>query len=62
MSEKLLLTVEEVGRLTGLGRTLLYEKLKSGELRSVTIGRCRRVPRAAVQEFIARLEAEQLGT
>lgn len=61
MSEKLLLTVEEVGRLTGLGRTLLYEKLKSGELRSVTIGRCRRVPRGAVEEFIAALEAEQVG-
>lgn len=61
MSEKLLLTVEEVGRLTGLGRTLLYEKLKSGELRSVTVGRCRRVTRAAVDEFIAALEAEQAG-
>lgn len=61
MDQKLLLTVEEVGRLTGLGRTLLYEKLKSGELRSVTIGRCRRISRGAVEEFIATLEEVQAG-
>ena len=55
--DKLLLTVEEVGHLTGLGRTLLYEKLKSGELRSVTIGRSRRISKAAIEDFVRRLEA-----
>jgi excisionase family DNA binding protein len=57
--EKVLLTVDEVGQLTGLGRTLLYQKPRSGELRSINVGRCRRVSRAAIDEFVARLEHEQ---
>ena len=55
----LLLRVEEVSRLLGLGTTKTRALLASGELRAVHGGRAVRVPRAAVVEFIERrLQAE----
>ncbi len=56
--EQQLFTVEEARTITRLGRSMLYEKLRSGELRSVTIGRSRRIPRAAIEDFVRRLEQE----
>jgi excisionase family DNA binding protein len=43
----------------GIGRSLLYEMIMGGQIRSVSIGRARRVPVTAIQEFVERLEAEQ---
>ena len=51
-SEKMLLCVEEVGSLLGVGRTKMYQLIWSGEIDSVTIGRSRKIPRAAVQAYI----------
>jgi excisionase family DNA binding protein len=48
----LLLRPEEAARLLAIGRSKLYELLASGELASVRIGRLRRVPLRAVEEFI----------
>ncbi len=56
--ERLLLRVDEVAQRLALGRTKTYDLLAAGELRSVCIGRTRRVSVAALEEFIARL-AEQ---
>jgi excisionase family DNA binding protein len=53
----MLLTIKEVERTLSLGRTQVYKLINSGELRSITIGRCRRIPRQAVAEFVAKLEA-----
>lgn len=53
----LLLTVVEAARLLGVGRSTTYELLAAGELESVHIGRCRRVPVAAVEDFVATLRA-----
>ncbi|MGW5376233.1 helix-turn-helix domain-containing protein [Nocardia sp. NPDC003999] len=39
----------------GIGRSLLYELMDSGDLRSVKIGRRRLVPESALAEFIDRL-------
>ena len=58
-SEKLLLTVEEAAALLNLGRTSVFALIKSGALRSVRIGRSRRVPQEAVRDYTARLAAEQ---
>jgi len=58
-SEKLLLTVEEAAALLSLGRTSVFGLIKSGALRSVRIGRSRRVPREAVRDYAASLVAEQ---
>lgn len=53
--EKVLLSVPEVMELTGLGRCVVYDLIRSGQLASVKIGRYRRIPPAAVTEFVARM-------
>lgn len=55
MPERILLTVEEAGQLLGIGRTKTYALVKSGELESVQIGRLRRVPRAAIDDYANKL-------
>jgi excisionase family DNA binding protein len=53
----LLLTPERAAERLDIGRTRLYELLASGELESVKVGRSRRIPAAALVEFVARLRA-----
>lgn len=53
--EKVLLTVEEAAERLSLGRTKVYELVARGELPSVVIGRCRRVPVQALEPFVERL-------
>ncbi|WP_340559407.1 excisionase family DNA-binding protein [Streptomyces sp. GSL17-111] len=50
-----LLTVEEAARRLGIGRTVCYRLIGSGDLESVTVGRLRRVPAEAIPEYVARL-------
>ena len=47
------LTVEEAARRLGVGRTTMYALLASGEIPSVTIGRLRRIPAEALNEYVA---------
>ncbi len=61
-SEPLLLTVVEAGQLLSVGRTTIYELISRGELRSVHVGRARRVPVAAVVEYVNRLGAAEADT
>ena len=51
-STRLLLTSVEVAWLLGVSRSRVYELMNAGALRSVAIGRSRRIPRQAVDEFI----------
>ena len=53
-----LLTAEEVAEILSVGRSTVFEVIAAGELRSVKIGRARRVTVAGVREFVAGLEAE----
>ena len=53
--------VTEVMALLSLSRSVLYEELRSGRLRSVHRGRTRLIPAAAVAEYIALLEREADG-
>lgn len=55
--DKLLLTPKEAGQQLGIGRSKLYQLLKSGQLPSVLIGRCRRIPSQALANYIATLES-----
>lgn len=55
----LLLTVVETTRLLGVGRSTAYELLASGELESVHIGRSRRVPVAAVENYVESLRSSR---
>lgn len=51
---KLLLTVEEVAKLTSLGRSTIYLLIARGEIPSITIGRSRRIPIEALRTWIRR--------
>jgi excisionase family DNA binding protein len=51
----LLVTPEEAARRLSVGRTTIYELMASGELQSVNIGRCRRVPVSSLSSFVSRL-------
>lgn len=48
------LTVEQAAKRLGIGRTLMYALVTSGEIESVTIGRLRRIPAECVTEYINR--------
>ncbi|MER7967919.1 helix-turn-helix domain-containing protein [Streptomyces griseoviridis] len=48
-----LLTVVQVMARLNLGRSKVYDLIRTRRLRSVTIGRCRRIPASAIGEFIA---------
>lgn len=54
-----LLTVPQVMARLQLGRSAVYDLLRSGQLVSITLGRARRIPSHALTDFIhARLEQE----
>ncbi len=52
----LLLTVVQVARLLAVGRTTVYELIRTGDLRTVKIGRARRIPLSALTDYVDRLE------
>ncbi|WP_141580166.1 helix-turn-helix domain-containing protein [Actinomadura sp. WMMA1423] len=50
--------VGEAMELLSLSRSVIYELIRSGRLRSVREGRSRRIPGSAIAEYIALLESE----
>ena len=48
--------VEEAAEALRISRTVAYDLIRSGQLRTVKIGGRRRVPVAAVHEFVDSLE------
>lgn len=59
---RVLLTVEEAADLLGIGRTLMFALLARGEVRSVRIGRLRRVRPADIAEYVAQLDSDAAST
>ncbi|ALE82242.1 helix-turn-helix domain-containing protein [Pseudonocardia sp. HH130629-09] len=55
MDALLLLTAEETAKLLHIGRCKVYDLIRNNELRSIKIGGARRIPRSAVEEYVARL-------
>jgi excisionase family DNA binding protein len=53
--EKLLLTPEQAAEMLSIGRSKLYELLATGELASIRLGGCRRVPTDAIRQNVAQL-------
>jgi excisionase family DNA binding protein len=45
-------------RMLRLSKTVIYELIRSGRLRSVKQGRARRIPATAIRDYIALLERE----
>ena len=54
---KLLLTPNEAADQLAVSRTKVYELMAAGTLRSIHIGRLRRVPVDALRDFIEAMEA-----
>jgi excisionase family DNA binding protein len=54
---RLMYRPEEAAEALAVGRTRIYAALASGELRSVRVGRSRRIPADALHEY-----AESLAT
>jgi excisionase family DNA binding protein len=57
--EPLSVDISGACRMTGLGRSKIYELLGSGELRSLKVGRRRIITVGAIRELLARLESNQ---
>lgn len=49
------LTIEEAARYLKIGRTTMYALIRAGEVESVEIGRCRRVPLECLKDYVKRL-------
>lgn len=52
---RIVLTVEDAARRLGVGRTTMYALIKTNQIRTVTIGRLRRVPVSCLDEYVQRL-------
>ena len=50
----LTLRVEELMPLLGIGRNTAYELVRSGQIKSVRVGRQLRIPKDALLEFLSR--------
>jgi len=55
--EKLLLTMDEAAEVLGLSKSMVYSLIWSGAVRSVKVGNARRVPAAALREYVERLSS-----
>jgi excisionase family DNA binding protein len=55
--DRVLLRPEEVAQALSIGRSTVFALMRSGELRSVKIGKSRRVPVDAVTDYVAGLSA-----
>ncbi|MGW2585774.1 helix-turn-helix domain-containing protein [Streptomyces virginiae] len=56
--EPVLLKVAAAMTALSLSRSVIYELIRSGRLRTVNEGRARRIPRSAINEYVALLERE----
>ena len=52
-----LLRVEDAAARLGIGRTLMYRLVLSGEVESIPLGRLRRIPAECLDEYVARLRS-----
>jgi excisionase family DNA binding protein len=57
-NHKQLYRVADAMVILSLGRSAIYEQIRSGRLRSVTEGRARLIPASAIAEYILLLERE----
>lgn len=59
--ERLLYTTEEAAAALGIGVTKTKSLIQTGELRSIKIGRNRRITVSSLREFVVLQEMEQTG-
>lgn len=56
--DRLLLRIEEAAERLGIGRSLMYRLVLSGEVQSIPVGRLRRIPCDALTDYVDRLRRE----
>ncbi|MCL8026049.1 helix-turn-helix domain-containing protein [Nocardioides bruguierae] len=54
----MLFTPEDVAKLLHVGRPMVYNLMNSGELRSMKVGRCRRISARALADYVAAMDQE----
>jgi excisionase family DNA binding protein len=60
--ERHLYRIPEAMQLLSMSRSVIYEQIRSGRLRSVNQGRARLVPKVAIAEYVTLLIRESEGT
>jgi len=50
--ERLTLTIEEAAKVLGIGRQLAYDRVKTGEIPVIKIGRRLLVPKKALEKLL----------
>ena len=50
--EKILVTVEEATHILSMGRTRIYQLIRSGELKSVKCGKSRRIVADSIRSYV----------
>ena len=60
-SEPVLITVEEMAERLSIGKTAAWELVHKHKIKSVKIGKSRRVPITALQEYIERLLEDEVA-
>lgn len=55
----LTLRVEDLMPILGIGRNTAYELVRSGKIRSIRIGRQLRIPKDAIQDYLAQRQARE---
>lgn len=56
--EKVFLTVPELAQILNVGRSTAYDLVLRGQIVSVKLGKCRRVPVSEVEKYVQRLVQE----
>ena len=56
----LLFSAEEVARILHIGRGKVYDLMRSGDLRSVKVGGCRRISAFALRDFVRNIDVGAL--
>lgn len=59
--ERQTLTIEETAKLLGIGRQLAYNRVKTGEIPVIKIGRRLLVPRRALEKLLEQGQAVTLA-
>jgi excisionase family DNA binding protein len=57
-NRKQLYRIADAMVVLSLSRSVIYEQIRSGRLRSVTQGRSRLIPASAIADYVALLERE----
>ncbi|MEV0090060.1 helix-turn-helix domain-containing protein [Streptomyces sp. NPDC050738] len=61
LAEPLLYRVVDAMRVLSMSRTVIYDLIRAGRLRTVKQGRTRLIPASAITEYVALLEREAGG-